>query len=113
MLKAWTDDLLSKFTAAKNDWTNVVFEGLINDWLDTFRRACKENKQFTKHMSVIHFDSQDWHDTCDKFEAYCNTIYEEVLKSRFRNLEPIREYSGWDKVVADNMHSTIVRTRQQ
>ncbi|KAF8491070.1 hypothetical protein F5888DRAFT_1620354 [Russula emetica] len=114
MLIAWSGDVtynLSKLSAAEINWKDAVFGDLIRAWIKTFREAREENERLTEDMSTMDLGSQEWNNTCDELESYCNDIYKEVLESGFRYLEGVREYSDWEKVVAANVRR-FVRVRR-
>jgi hypothetical protein len=105
MLDAWSGDVKSnrtKLSTAENSWDDAVFGDLIQEWLDTFRKARRENTLITRDMSTMRLGSQEWNNTCNRLESYCKGIYKNVLEAGFRHLEGIRDYSDWDKVVAAN-----------
>lgn len=109
ILDAWSGDLtthLGKLPIAKRSWDDAVFGNLIREWLDIFDKAYKENRRVTEVMSTMRLGSQEWDDACDKFESYCEVIYEEVLESGFRHLEGVREFPDWNKLVATNVRMT-------
>jgi hypothetical protein len=116
MLVAWSGGLTSnrtKLSVAENDWNDAVFGDLIRDWLDTFRKARRENMLITTDMSTMRLGSQEWDDTCNELESYCKDTYKKVLESGFRHLEGVRDYSDWDKVVAANFRKSNRLQRQQ
>lgn len=104
MLKVWKANNGSKLAVADEFWANSdwnpVFGDLIQEWMKTFQQARKVNHQLTKKMSTTHLGSQEWDEICNRLESYCEDIYREVLKSGFRHLGGVREYSDWNTVVA-------------
>jgi hypothetical protein len=103
MLDAWSGDVKSnrsKLTTADESWDDAVFGDLIQEWLDTFRQARRENKRVTGAMSVMRLGSPEWAKACNELESYCKVIYKKVLESGFQYLDMVREYPDWDKVVA-------------
>ena len=109
MLKAWSGNALYntvKRPIAEIHWTrnDAVFGDLIQEWLNTFRRAHQENERLTEDMSTMHLGSQERDDACYELESYCKDVYKEVLESGFRYLEGVREFSDWDKAVAANLN---------
>jgi hypothetical protein len=115
MLDVWSGDLLTnmaKMTAAGMLWEDAVFGDLIQEWLDIFRKANKENRRVTKVMSIMHLGSQEWDDACNELESYCKDIYKEVLESGFKYLEGVRGYSDWESAVAANVRRPVGIRRQ-
>jgi hypothetical protein len=108
MLIAWSGDAtsnLTKLTAAERSWDDVVFGGLIQEWLGIFTKAESDTKKFMKHLPTIPLDNQlgsEWRRACDWLESYCMKTYEAVLKSGFNHLEEVRKYSNWTDVVVAN-----------
>jgi hypothetical protein len=113
MLRGWSGELLSKTSAIEREWKDTVFGDVIQQWLHTFRKADLFNAEITKAMSAMRLGSQEWHDTCNELELYCNSIYKVVFESGFRNLEGVKEYSSWVNVVAANERSRHDRKRRQ
>jgi hypothetical protein len=110
MLDAWSGDEKSnrsKLSTAENDWQDAVFGDLIQEWLETFRKARRENKRITGEMSTMRLGSQEWDNACNELESYCKDTYTKVLESGFRHLEGVRDYSDWDRVVAANFRRYI------
>lgn len=115
MLNAWSGDVMSnmnKFLAAERNWRDAVFGDLIREWLDTFRKADKENRRFTEDMVIMRLGSQEWDDACNELESYCKDIYKEVLESGFRYLEGVRECPNWNTLVAANIRKLVGPRRQ-
>jgi hypothetical protein len=112
MLDAWSGDAKSNFgklAIAEWSWKDVVFGGLVKEWLDIFSRACHETRKLVKHLRTIPPNNQegsDWRRTCDQLESYCMKFYEAVLKSGFKHLEDIRNYSNWTEAVATNLQES-------
>jgi hypothetical protein len=108
MLIAWSGDAksnLNKLAAAERSWEDVVFGGLIKEWLGIFTRASDDTWKFMKHLPTIPLDDQlgsEWRRACDWLESYCMKTYEAVLKSGFKHLEEVRRYSNWEEVVVAN-----------
>ena len=92
-----------KESDAKEYWDDVVFGGLIIEWMNTFREARKEVRQHTRNLAKLSLDSLEWQSACDGLEAYCTTVYERVFVSGFKHLGAIRTYSDWDEVVDANI----------
>jgi hypothetical protein len=110
MLDAWSGDEKSnrtKLLAAENNWDDAVFGDLIQEWLETFRKARRENRRITGEMSTMRLGSQEWDNACNELESYCKDTYTKVLESGFRHLEGVRDYSDWDRVVAANFRRYI------
>jgi hypothetical protein len=109
MLDAWSGDVsynLSKHAIAERSWKDMVFGGLIKEWLNIFNRASNKTWKLLMHMRMIPLNNQegsDWRRACDRLESYCIETYEAVLKSGFEHLEDIRDYSNWTEVVAANL----------
>jgi hypothetical protein len=115
MLVAWSGGPMSnrtKLSTAENSWDDAVFGDLIREWLDTFRKARRENTLITRDMSTMRLGSQEWDNTCDELESYCKDTYTKVLESGFRHLEAVREYSDWHKVVAANFRRYVRPPRE-
>jgi hypothetical protein len=111
MLVAWSGGLLSnrtKLSAAEDNWDDAVFGDLIQEWLETFRKARRENRRITGEMSTMRLGSQEWDNACNELESYCKDTYTKVLESGFRHLEGgVRDYSDWDRVVAANFRRYV------
>ena len=105
MLEAWEGDNRLKFSIAEFDWTDVVFGDLIGEWLLIFARGRVDNQQLIRYLPTIPLDNQqgsEWCKACDRLEAYCTKVYEDVLESGFNHLERVERYSTWEEVVAAN-----------
>jgi hypothetical protein len=110
MLDAWSGDVKSnrtKLSTAEHSWDDAVFGDLIQEWLETFRKARRENRRITGEMSTMRLGSQEWDNACNELESYCKDTYTKVLESGFRHLEGVRDYSDWDRVVAANFRRYI------
>ena len=106
MLAAWSGGVTynrTKLSTAENSWKDAVFGDLIQEWLETFRKARRENRRITGEMSTMRLGSQEWDNACNELESSCKNTYTKVLESGFRHLEGVRDYSDWDKVVAANI----------
>jgi hypothetical protein len=86
-----------------SEWDDVVFGGLITEWINTFREARKEVRQHTRNLAKLSLDSLEWQSACNGLGTYCTTVYERVLVSGFKHLGAIRTYSDWDEVVNANI----------
>jgi hypothetical protein len=110
ILWAWSGDLaynVTKLLAAEMAWArdDAVFGGLIQEWLDIFKRANKETWKLMALLPTIPLDNQQgskWSRECDRLESYCRITYEAVLKSGFHHLEGVREYPNWTEAIAAN-----------
>jgi len=114
MLDAWSGDAKSnrlEFTIADYNWEDNAFGDLIQEWLDTTRKAQKTTKKLTRDMSEMVLKSAGWNLACDELDSYCRVVYEEVLESGFRHLEGVSEYPDWDSVVAANSPGPSKRRR--
>jgi hypothetical protein len=111
MLDAWSSSNpksnLTKITGAEDFWKDAVFGDLIQQWLDTFRKARKFNTEITEEMSFLSLGTGEWDGVCRELESYCNSIYKEILESGFKHLGSVSEYPTWDRVVAANSRKTI------
>jgi hypothetical protein len=106
LLETFSGNLIvqrNKELDASEYWDDVVFGGLITEWMNTFREARKEVHQHTRNLAKLSLDSLEWQSACDGLEAYCTTVYERVLVSGFKHLGAIRTYSDWDEVVNANI----------
>ena len=107
MLKAWQGEKRLKRLAIVG-WKDVVFRGLIEEWLGIFERAEIEAERVMDRLPSIPLDNRQgsrWNNACDRLTSYCTNVYEEILKSGFRTLESIQNYPDWEAVVAANMQA--------
>jgi len=117
MLNAWSGVTESvagaKFSATDVGWEDdTVFGDLIQEWLDTTRRAHKETRKLIKKMSKMGLKSLEWNRACSELDSYCKHVYKVVLESGFKHLEGVREYPDWDEVVAANTGRPAKRQRE-
>ena len=105
LLETFSGDLIAQGSKESHvsEWDDVVFGGLITEWMNTFREARKEVRQHTRNLAKLSSDSPEWQSACGELEAYCTTVYERVLVSGFKHLGVIRTYSDWDEVVNANI----------
>jgi hypothetical protein len=105
LLETFSGDLIAQRSKESDvsEWDDVVFGGLITEWINTFREARKEVRQHTRNLAKLSLDSLEWKSACDGLGAYCTTVYERVLVSGFKHLGAIRTYSDWDEVVNANI----------
>jgi len=111
MLDAWkseggVDSNRTKLSTAENEWSDVVFGGLIDEWLTTLRTARKDKRQLIEHLPTIAQDQgTEWNQACDHLESYCIGIYESLLESGFGHLVHVGTYSDWSGVVIANVEA--------
>ena len=82
ILSAWSGDLtcnISKQSAAENGWYDVVFGGLIRNWLGIFRKANDdEANDLMDYLPRIPLDNQkgsEWSRVCDLLESRFMKVY--------------------------------------
>ena len=111
MLNAWSGNLMSnksKLITAQKVWKDVVFGGLIKEWLGIFGRASEETERVVNRMPSIPLDNRQgsrWNNACDQLTSYCTNVYEEILKSGLNFLERVQNYPDWEAVVAANVQA--------
>jgi len=109
MLSAWSGSLAqnrTKIITAGREWRDVVFGGLIDDWLRTLEKADRETRELIEHLATIAQDQEtEWNEACDYLESYCIGIYESLLKSGFGHLVHVGTYSDWRGVVIANVEA--------
>ena len=84
---------------------DVVFGGLIRDWLDIFESASKRVSSYARRVAGTPARSSDREEACDELESFCRGVYEAVLTSGYRHLEGIGQYSCWKDVVEASIPS--------
>jgi hypothetical protein len=105
MLEVWSGGLSTqsaKEEHAFSDWDDVVFGGLIEEWITMFRSARKDADKFSRNLTQLSFGSPDWVRACDELEKFSREIYDKVLQSGFKHLEVVRQFSDWDSVIEAN-----------
>lgn len=109
MLNAWASHNRSRSMIVDDvtNWKDAVFGDLIRKWLRTLKQAADDAGLLTEEMSAMPLGSQEWHEACNELESDCTRVYKEVLESGFRQLEDVRSYSDWDKVVAANARKSV------
>ena len=113
MLNAWSSNLTSnksKLITAEKVWKDVVFEGLIKEWLGIFGGASEEAERVVNRLPSITVDNRQgsrWNNACDRLTLYCTDVYEEILKSGLNFLERIKNYPDWEVVVAANVQVQV------
>ena len=98
---------LVKVLLAREIWIHrdVVFGGLIRDWLDIFESASKRVSSYALRVAGTPARSSDQEEACDELESFCRGVYEAVLTSGYSHLEGIGQYSCWKDVVEASIPS--------
>lgn len=106
MLQTYSASIVSQRSKEINVecyWTDIVFRGLIQKWINIFRLARIDIQKLSQDLIETPLDSPQRGFVCSRLELYCMRIYNDVLNSGFEHLEDIRKYSTWDEVVDANM----------
>ena len=106
MLQTYSASIVSQRSKEINVecyWTDIVFRGLIQKWINIFRLARIDIQKLSQDLIETPLDSPQRGFVCSRLELYCMKIYNDILNSGFEHLEDIRKYSTWDEVVDANM----------
>jgi len=101
---------LLKALLARDRWIgrDVVFGGLIRDWMDIFESASERVDSYALRVAETPARGSDREEACDELESFCRGVYEDVLTSGYRHLEGISQYSCWKGVVEASIPSQVV-----
>jgi hypothetical protein len=83
-------------------WEDVVFGGLILEWLSISQKANLAIKQLLGTISGSGNDKDVQQVGFDRLEEYCRTVYMEYIQAGQKHLESIRQHPDWKAVVKVN-----------
>ena len=95
-------EIMMKESTIQRRWKDVVFGGLIREWLAISLDA---SLAVEEHVGTV-FGSRNDVDlqqgAFDRLEEYCRTVYMKFIRAGNKHLESIRRYSDWKAVVDAN-----------
>ena len=95
--------ILMRESTVQRRWKDVVFGGLIREWLAISLEASLAVEQHVGSVFRSGNDVDRQHEAAfDRLEEYCRTVYVELIQTGNRHLESIRRYSDWKAVVEAN-----------
>ncbi|KAH9048838.1 hypothetical protein EDB84DRAFT_1261915, partial [Lactarius hengduanensis] len=96
-------DHIQRRNQSARDWTDKVFNDLIQEWLnisDTFRIDVKKLQKTSTGLLVNDSDTSDAQKRIfDELDERCGKAYKEFIQSGDRHLRTIRTFSNWEDVV--------------
>jgi hypothetical protein len=95
--------IMMKESTIQRHWKDVVFGGLIREWLAISLDASLAVEQHVGNVFGSGSDVNFQHEGAfDRLEEYCRTVYMEFIQTGNKHLESIRRYSDWKAVVDAN-----------
>ena len=91
--------IMARDSAIERRWKDVVFRGLILEWLAISREAAKSVEQ---HIATVFAAGDDvglQHGAFNRLEEYSKTVYVEFIRAGHKHLENIGHYADWKAVV--------------
>lgn len=91
--------ILAREVIIQNDWMDVVFGGLVQEWLAISQGA---RLVVTTHIKTILGSGNNvglQQGAFDRLEEHCKTVYMEFIRAGYKHLESVRQYPDWKAVV--------------
>ena len=93
--------ILARDSTIQYRWMEVVFGGLILEWLAISQEA---SLVVEKHVKTVFGSGDDvglQQGAFDRLEEYSRTVYMEFIRAGYKHLESIRHYTDWKAVVEE------------